>query len=141
MSEPTLWWLATAVAIGLELLSGTFYLLMLALGMAAAALCAHAGYGLSLQLLAAAFVGGGAVVAWHVRQRRRPAEPPAQANPNVIQDIGETVQVDHWNPDGTTTVHYRGAAWSAAHRAGATPATGPFRIAEMVGSRLILEKI
>ena len=33
MSEPTLWWLVTGAIVAAELLTGTFYLLMLAIGM------------------------------------------------------------------------------------------------------------
>ena len=37
------WWLAAGVLVVAELATGTFYLLMLALGLAAGALAAHAG--------------------------------------------------------------------------------------------------
>jgi hypothetical protein len=43
LSASTLWWLATGALVVLELTSGTFYLLMLALGAAAGALAAHLG--------------------------------------------------------------------------------------------------
>ena len=140
MSEPTLWWLVTGCLVALELLTGTFYLLMLALGAVAAALTAQAGAGLATQLAVAALVGGGAVIAWHWKRMRRNNEPPAQANPNVNLDIGETVQVAAWDPDGTASVHYRGAHWTAIHRAGVVPAPGPHRVAEMVGNRLLLDR-
>src|SRR5262245_21732576 len=57
----TVWWVVTGGLVALELATGTFYLLMLAIGAAAAALMAYAGAGLSLQLVVAAVVGGGAV--------------------------------------------------------------------------------
>ena len=43
MEDSTLWWLAAGAAVIVELLTGTFYLLMLTLGLAAGALAAHAG--------------------------------------------------------------------------------------------------
>ena len=43
MSESTLWWLLAGAAVGLELVTGTFYLLMIALGLGAAAMAAHLG--------------------------------------------------------------------------------------------------
>ena len=141
MAESTIWWLFAGGAIAVELLTGTFYLLMLAIGLAAAALCAHLGWGLTAQMLVAAVVGGGAVVGWHLRQtQRRHQEPPAQANANANLDIGETVQVDAWNADGTADVHYRGARWTAIHRQGVTPGPGTHRVAELVGSRLLVDK-
>ena len=141
MAESTLWWLFAGGAIAVELLTGTFYLLMLAIGLAAAALSAHLGWSQTWQIVVAAVVGGGAVVAWHLRQtKRHRQEPPAQANANVNLDIGETVQVDAWNPDGTADVHYRGARWTAIHRQGVTPSPGPHRVAELVGTRLLVDK-
>jgi len=141
MAESTLWWLVCGVTVVMELLSGTFYLLMLAIGFAAAAVAAHLGYGLVSQVVAAALVGGGAVVFWHLRQmRRRSQEPAAQANANVNLDIGETVQIAQWHADGTADVHYRGARWTAVHRPGITPTPGTHRVAELVGNRLLVDK-
>lgn len=140
MAEPTIWWLLAGGAVAVELLTGTFYLLMLAIGMAAAALTAHWGAGPIVQLVVAAAVGGGAVVAWHLKPPASRPEAPAQANPNVNMDIGETVQIDAWNPDGTASVQYRGAHWTAIHRPGVSPSAGPHRVAEMVGNRLLVDK-
>lgn len=140
MSEPTLWWLLTGALIAVELLSGTFYLLMLAVGTVAAALSAHAGLPAVAQIVVAAVLGGGAVVAWHLRKSANRGEPPAQSNPNVNLDIGETVQVATWNADGTANVQYRGANWTAIHRPGVIPSAGPHRVAELVGNRLLVDK-
>ena len=38
MAESTIWWLLAGVAIGLELVTGTFYLLMVGIGLAAGAI-------------------------------------------------------------------------------------------------------
>ena len=53
MEVSTLWWLATGAAVAVELATGTFYLLMFALGLAAAALATHAGLGMSTQFVVA----------------------------------------------------------------------------------------
>jgi membrane protein implicated in regulation of membrane protease activity len=141
MAESTLWWLATGGLVAVELLTGTFYLLMLAIGFAFAALAAHLGASQTQQILVAALVGGSAVVAWHLRRmQRHHQEPPAQANANVNLDIGETVQIDDWKSDGTADVHYRGARWTAIHRSGVIPSTGVHRVAELVGNRLLVDK-
>ena len=141
MADSTLWWLLTGAAVAVELLTGTFYLLMLAIGLGAAALAAHAGASLAVQLALAALVGGGAVVGWHVMRLRRPGELPAALNRDVNLDIGETVQVDRWNADGTALVKYRGAQWSVAHAPGKIPVPGVHRIREVVGSRLVVEQL
>ena len=141
MADSTVWWLLAGAAVAVELMTGTFYLLMLAIGLAAAALAAHAGAALTLQLVTAAVVGGGAVAGWHLLRGRRPAPPPAAANPDVNLDVGETLVVDTWQPDGTAQVRYRGANWTVTHLPGVAPATGLHRVREIVGNRLVVEKI
>ena len=140
MTDSTVWWMVAGAAIVVELLAGTFYLLMLAIGLVAAALAAHAGASLTVQLVVAALMGGGAVVAWYrVKQKKGPAER-ASANRDVNMDIGETVQVESWLADGTTHVKYRGANWTAVHATGTLPSLGAHRIVEVRGSQLVLEK-
>lgn len=141
MAESTLWWLVTGAAVGIELVTGTFYLLMLASGSAAAALAAHAGLSTTTQFLVGAFVGGGAVVLWHQIRKRREGDPSVRSMRSVNLDVGETVMVGTWQNDGTAQVKYRGANWTAIHRAGVMPATGAHRVAELVGNRLLVDKI
>jgi len=141
MEESTIWWLLAGVTVAVELMTGTFYLLMLALGLAAAAIAAHLGLPTALQIVTAALVGGGAVVGWHFLRLKRPGDPSARADRSVNLDVGETVQIDSWNTDGTATVKYRGATWTAIHRPGVTPATGMHRVVELVGSRLLVDPL
>ncbi|WP_367850097.1 NfeD family protein [Rhodoferax sp. WC2427] len=141
MAESTIWWLLAGGAIVAELLTGTFYLLMLALGFAAAALAAYAGSSMVVQTLIASAVGGGAVVLWNRIRSKRPRSLPASANPDVNLDIGETVQVEAWRPDGTAQVNYRGANWTVLHRPGNPPSPGPHRVVEVTGNRLLVEKL
>ena len=139
MSEATIWCLLAGGAVVLELLTGTFYLLMISLGLAAAAVGAHAGLDLKLQLLAAAIVGGGAVALWHLLRERNPSAPSASANKDVNLDIGETVHVRTWSAEGQAKVRYRGAEWTAQLAAGAQAVAGPQKIVEVVGNRLVVQ--
>jgi len=144
MTPFTVWCVLTGLAVLAELLTSTFYLLLVAFGLMAGALASWAGASLSSQVLIAAFTGGALVLAWHLWRRRHPAEAPAGQNPDVNLDIGSTVQVSHWESDGRATVQYRGATWSAEWRAGPTApvaAPGPHRIVEVVGNRLVLQAI
>lgn len=142
MSESTIWWLVAGIAIATELVTGTFYLLMIAVGLAAGALAAYAGMTTVGQLLVAAAVGGGAVALWHWKRGAGPRTLPANANRDVNLDIGEAVQVERWNPDGTATVKFRGANWTAiAANPPDQSGTGSFRIKEMLGNRLVIEKL
>jgi len=140
MAESTIWWMITGLAVAIELVLGTFYLLMLAIGTASAAIAAHFGADVSVQMVVAALVGGAAVVGWYLRKKNHRTEPQAQSNPNVIMDIGELILVPAWNPDGTAPVQYRGAQWTVFHRPGVVPSPGAHRVAEMVGSRLLVDK-
>ncbi len=140
MENTTLWWLVTGLAVVIELATGTFYLLMLAIGSAAAAIAAHAGASFTVQMIVGSIVGGATVFAWYKYKKLHHTEPTAQANHNVLLDIGETVNVSAWNPDGTTQVQYRGAQWTAIHRAGIEPQLGLHRVVEIVGNRLLVDK-
>jgi membrane protein implicated in regulation of membrane protease activity len=133
------WWVATGVLVAAELGTGTFYLLMLAIGTVAAALGAHAGLGFTGQLVAAALIGGGAVALWYVRRSRDPKAPRAGENRDVNLDIGERVQVTWWDAEGNSRVNYRGAAWSARYAGTGVPAPGEHVIRAIEGSRLLLE--
>ena len=137
MDNPTLWLIVAGVLVMAELLTGTFYLLMLSLGATAAALTAYADGTLTWQIVSAAIVGGGAAVLWHLK---KPLSNDAQDS-NVHLDIGETVTVDAWDSQGHTQVKHRGAQWTAVCAANATPELGLHRISEMQGNRLVLEKI
>ena len=141
MSQASLWWGLAGAAVIVQLLTGTFHFLMLAAVLAAGAVTAQLGGSFVLQILAAAVVGGGALVAWYLARRGRPADLPAAANRDVHMDIGETVQIDTWNVDGTANTFYRGANWLVIHRPGAIPSAGLHRVAEVIGSRLLVDKI
>ena len=135
MSASTLWWMAGGILVAAELATGTFYLLMLAIGTAAGAIAAHLGLGTTTQIVATAVVGGAAVVAWHLK---RPRGRPAERNPDVNLDIGQAVQVEQWNPDGSAVVRYRGSDWQARWVGSGAPGTGRHVIRAVEGSCLLL---
>jgi membrane protein implicated in regulation of membrane protease activity len=139
MNNITLWWVMTGVLVALELVTGTFYLLMLGMGAVAAALVAMAGHGLSTQLVAAAVIGGLGAVAlgqWRKRQNTTPQEAQDQH-----LDLGSTVQVEFWDAQGHAQVKHRGAVWTAVLAPGQVASPGIFRIQAMAGNRLVLEQI
>lgn len=140
MDESTVWWLMAAALVALELFTGTFYLLMLAIGLAAGALAAHLGLSFSGQLVAAALVGAAAVVIGHLQRRKRKGDPSVRSLRSVNLDVGETLHVDNWQPDGTASVRYRGAQWTAVLEQGQSTEAGNYRVTELVGNRLKVEK-
>lgn len=132
------WWLVSGVLVLAELTTGTFYLLMLALGTASGALAAGVGLGHSSQMLVAAAVGGGAVVAWRRHRSRRPAEASPSRNRDVNLDVGEHVQVSTWQPDGRTLVQYRGSTWQARLEGPGQPAPGEHVIVAVESNHLVI---
>lgn len=138
MANSTLWWLLAGGAVGVELLTGTFYLLMVAIGLAAGALAAHLGLGSTAQIAAAALVGGLCTVAWHLQRSRHPKDAAANANRDLHMDIGEHVQVVAWEADGLARVHYRGAQWQARLQPGATALPGRHVVVALNGNTLVL---
>ena len=139
-SGATWWWIAGGVLVAAELESGTFYLLMLALGMAAGALGAHAGLALTAQFVLAAVVGGGAIVAWRAKRSRDPAPEPAASNRNVNLDIGSHVHIERWNADGTARVQYRGAPWDVRYKGSGTPGPGDYTVRALDGNCLLVDR-
>ena len=137
-SLATWWWAAGGLLVAVELATGTFYLLMLALGCAAGALAAHAGLGATTQVVIGALVGMAATALWHFKRARAPRSAPAESNRDVNLDIGQTVLVRAWGEDHTAQVHYLGAAWSAAFEGPGTPAAGPHHIVAVRGNQLVL---
>ena len=132
--------LAGAVVI-LEIFSGTFYLLMIAIGLAAGGLAAWLGAGNALQFGVAAVVGVIATYALRHSRFGKIHRPNAARDPNVNMDIGQTIGIGEWNSAGgkpTARAIYRGAMWDVELEHGATAEPGLFIIREMRGSRLIV---
>jgi membrane protein implicated in regulation of membrane protease activity len=133
------WWIAAGLAVAVELATGTFYLLMIALGLAAGAVAVYLGLSPPLQLVAAAVVGGGATIAWHWHRRSRDgSDRAAHENRDVNLDIGEHVHVDAWAGDRTARVQYRGSSWMARLAPGAAAAPGMHTVTAVEGNWLVL---
>lgn len=134
----TIWWVLAGLLVAAELATGTFYLLMAALGMAAGAVAAHLGFSGSLQVAIAAIVAAGATAAWHWRRMRNPRSAPAAQNRDVNLDIGERVTVAAWGADGTARVTYRGTAWTARLQPGSPAVPGEHVVQAVEGNWLVL---
>ncbi len=132
----TAWWLVAGAMVSVELATGTFYLLMLAGGAAAAALAAHLGLGSSVQWLTAAAVGAGATAAWHLKRVQAPRSAPIEHNADANLDIGETVRVDTWAADGSARVQYRGSSWAVRFAGPGQPLPGLHTIVSVQSGHL-----
>jgi membrane protein implicated in regulation of membrane protease activity len=140
-SLATIWWVVTGVLVAVELATGSFYLLMLALGAAAAAIAAHLGLSSNMQLVIGAVVGAGAVAGWHFKRRGTPAGLSAAEDRDVNLDIGETVQVSDWDAQGSGSTQYRGARWQVRFIGTGAAQAGRFVIRRVEANRLFVEPV
>ncbi len=137
------WWWGIAVLLGvLELVTGTFVILILAIGCVVGGVLAWAGTGLAAQLVGTA---AGALAAWLLLRSRMPrlGQRAVQADRDMILDIGERVHVDRWGDDGSAQVSYRGATWTARRASddSSPAAPGEHRIRRIDGNRLIIVRV
>jgi membrane protein implicated in regulation of membrane protease activity len=136
------WFVLAGVVVIMEIATGTFYLLMIAIGAAAGGFAALAGLSSLLQCVIAAGVGISAT--WALRQSKfgKFNKTDAATDPNVNIDIGQTLMIAQWNDndgaDATARAMYRGAMWDIQLAGGATARPGRFVIREIQGSRLIV---
>lgn len=127
------WFLLALILAGLEMVTGTFYLLVVAIAMAVGGVTALLGAGMPWQLVLGAITG----IAGTIILRRWKSTQINQIPDNNF-DIGQQVKVIRWNDNGSARVNYRGAEWDAELESDDTPREGTLYIAAVRGSALIL---
>lgn len=142
MTDWMLWFAITGTLVILEMFTGTFYLLMMAIGFAAGGMVAFVGASSAVQLIVAAIVGVIATYSLRKSKLGRTTKNDAARDPNVNLDIGQTLVVDTWHGAGsgvrTARVKYRGALWDVELEHGAPALPGEYVIREVRGSRLVV---
>jgi membrane protein implicated in regulation of membrane protease activity len=106
-----IWVIVGFVLVIAELMTGTFYLLVLGVGAFAASVVAWAGGELLLQSVVGGVVAvGGAMLVHHWHGERGPAD----GRSNLL-DRGQPVVLEAWSNEGAgiARVKYRGASWEA----------------------------
>ena len=138
MEDYVFWFVLGSGLVIAELLTGTFYLLVIAVAFAAAGSVALLGASVIWQMItAAAFSLGGTL--W-LRQSRFGRRLRDRTSSDAVQnmDVGQTVRVDNWAPNRTARANYRGATWDIELSAGEVAAPGEFVIREIHANRLIV---
>lgn len=133
MASYWIWWIIAGALVVAELLTGTFFLLALGVAFAIGGIAAWLGASFEIQLLIAGIVAmAGVFLAhrWRRRTHQRPQEPAF--------DIGQTVRVQAWNPDGTARVAYRGTLWQAEIARPDVPRGDTMVIVGVRGSTLVI---
>ena len=103
-------WAAAGLALAIaELVTGTFYLLVLGIAALAGGAVAYFGLGFWGQALVSALIAVSGVI-W-IHRRRQLMEPKVMPSP----DVGQPVTWESWlnQPDRLARVRYRGASWDA----------------------------
>lgn len=109
MDPALIWAIAGLGLVIVELLTGTFYLLMLGVAAFGAAGAAWLGYDFSVQVIVAAVVAGVGCYGVHVYRVKNKAEQM----PHI--DAGMPASFESWIDAGARLgrVRYRGASWEA----------------------------
>ena len=131
------WWFVLGFGlIVAELMTGTFYLLVIAIALACAGVAAFFDAPLAMQLVIAAAIGLGGSLWLRKSGLGRLHGRHADAVQNM--DIGQVVRIEHWSPNRTARAAYRGAQWDVELAPGETMQSGDFVIRDIQANRLIV---
>jgi membrane protein implicated in regulation of membrane protease activity len=133
MQTYLVWWILTGVLVGVEITSGTFYLLVYGVAAAVAGVVAWLGAGMVVQLLTAAGIAGLGTLA--LRHWKRNTDHPESTVQDM--DIGQHVQVESWQGN-RGQVKYRGALWDAEAESGSVDGSRSLVIRAIKGNTLVL---
>lgn len=143
MADWVIWFAIAGVLVAVEIFTGTFYLLMFSLGLAAGGIAALAGMETSFQFFAAGIVGAIGIVILKKSRFGAKNRVNAAHDPNVNLDIGRTLTVKEWTsvPGGPNQarVSYRGSMWDVELASHEEAKSGLFVIREIRANRLIVE--
>ena len=141
MTDWIAWFVAAGILVIFEVFTGTFYLLMIAVGLAAGGVAALLGAGNLTQYLIVAVVGSVATYGLRHTKIGKFQKRDTARDPNVNLDIGQTLVINEWKNEGgrsSARVMYRGAMWDVELSPGSAAEAGEFIIREMRGSHLIV---
>ncbi len=134
------WFVLAGIALILELFTGSFYLLFLALGLAMGGVVAWLG--LSVYWAIFAFVATALSCVFVFRLfgiSKQGKTRTATSDVNVNLDIGSVVMVQQWS-NRHTQVNYRGAPWQAVLSDDvSTEMSGEHIIVDIQGAHLVLQ--
>lgn len=133
------WWFVLGFALLIaELVTGTFYLMVIAIAFACAAVADLLGASFVVQLVVAAVTGFGGSL-W-LRRSRFGRAPAAGANPMQQMDVGQRLRIETWADNRTARASYRGAQWDVELAPGEAAGSGEFEIREVRANRLIVAR-
>lgn len=133
---PVAWIVIAVLLLGAEMLTGTFYLLVMGIAAAVGALAAWVGVPFAIQISLAIIVGiTGAALVWRWHKRKKYEQKPSDNN----LDIGNSVTWQDESPGTGWQVFYRGARWQAKPARPETDPAKPLVIVATEGNILIVD--
>lgn len=136
ISATVLWFVLALIVAGAEMLTGTVYLLVVAIGCAGGGLASYAGLSPSWQFAVCAVL----TLTGAFLVRRFKSKPDDRAEALLKLDSDQIVTVEAVGSDGLAVVQYRGAPWIARPAEG-TLSRGTWLIDRVDGAQLILKPI
>lgn len=136
MSHATLWLTLALILAGLEMLSGTFYLLAIAIGLSSGAIAAWLNAPLSVQAALAAIIS--VIAALALRQWKSQHIPTPKKSDDAF-DIGQRVHIIEWKSERLARVQYRGCQWDAELNSNAQTGLHDYFITRVQANTLILD--
>lgn len=137
------WFLIVAgILVAIEIFTGTFYLLMLALGLLIGSFVSFLTGNLAYALVVAALVAF--VSTLLLKKRAKEKKDLSSTDPNIHIDIGNMLTIENWEMNETpikARVSYRGTMWDAELKTGAKAKPGRFIIREIRANRLVVDNV
>ena len=134
LPQYSLWLIAAAALTGLEMLTGTFYVLLMAIAALAGCAAALKGFSFEQQLLVFGAFALVEAIGFTLYRRRH----PAKQTENFL-DVGNQVVFKNTTPDGSWVVRYRGSDWQARPAREETRKDAPLVITKAAGNILIVD--
>ncbi len=132
--EPYVYWFLLAFGLlALEMVTGTFYMLIVSIALGLAGIAALFGLNLPLQITLSA---AASIIGTVILRRMKGMHTGKMISQSL--DIGQSVRVISWLEDGVARVHYRGTEWDAELESSSVPRDGVLYIKAIQGSKLIL---
>jgi len=131
------WFIAGFVLLVAELMTGTFYLLVLAVALACAGIANLLGASTTTEIVVASVVAFAGALGLRKFRIHKAAD---DHNDTQSMDVGQRIAVSSWSEHGRARAQYRGASWDVVLAPGQDPQAGEFEIVEVRGSQLVVKR-
>lgn len=132
------WFIAGFVLLVAELMTGTFYLLVLAVAFACAGIANLLGASITTEIMVASIVAFGGAMGLRKFRMRGKAD---DRNDTQSMDVGQRISVSSWSEHGRARAQYRGASWDVVLAPGQEAQAGEYEIVEVRGSQLVVKRV